>query len=120
LFDAEITGKRVGEARGAVGTGSDLIVKGLDGRKHGAVDASLLEALPETGAGDRVESFFEIHKAAIQGPFVCTCLVDEGCEGEDMVSGAVVTAEAGLKGGADIVVFGPGGEAGFEDHGIEF
>jgi hypothetical protein len=25
------------------------------------VDANLLEALPEKGAGDRVESFFEIH-----------------------------------------------------------
>ena len=47
-------------------------------------------------------------------------LVNEGGECEDVVGGAVVTAEASLGGRPHAVPLGPLGEARVEYHGIKF
>ena len=42
MFDSKVAREWVGEARGAVGTGCDVVIEGLKGRQHGAVDTCLL------------------------------------------------------------------------------
>ena len=49
-----------------MGTGSDTGVEGLEGVEHGAMNASLAEALPEKFTRHRVEGFFEVDKAAVK------------------------------------------------------
>ena len=71
-------------------------------------------------AGDGVESFFEINEATVEGALAGAGLVDEGVEGEDVVCGAMIGAETGLEWRADCVLFGPSGQAGLKNHGIEF
>lgn len=107
MLNAQVAGKGVCEAVGALGTGCDIAVEGLEGRKHVAMDASLMEALPKQLAGDRVKSLLEVHEAAVERAFLSTGLVNEGFEGEDVVSSAVAPAETCLGGGADTVFFGP-------------
>ena len=58
---AEVAGGGVGEALGGEGTGGDTGVEGLEGSKHGAINASLTEALPQEVAGDRIEGFTAAH-----------------------------------------------------------
>lgn len=63
-------------------------------------------------AGDRVEGFLEVKRAGVEGAALGACLGDEGVQGEDVVCGAVVAAEAGLGGGTGGGGFCPVGQAG--------